>query len=144
MSKPTMRRSGERRVTLRVRQDLSLDDLAYLFWRASTNGYKIEREGFPRNSASDVRDAVVSFVKHNGSEYVDRDDEEFNGSAQAQTWAYENVARAFGFDELEIPEPKIDERAARRLAFFDAGGHPDDFEEDDADCEADHAECFRS
>lgn len=130
MAKPTMRRSGERCVTLRVRQDLSLMELAHIFWRASTSGYKVESDGFPRNSTDAVRDVVDSRLRDSGRESYAYDDEEFIGSAEAQRWAFEHVARAYGFDESEIPEPVVDEGAARRLVRMEAGKDPDGCDDD--------------
>jgi hypothetical protein len=118
MSKPTMRRDGARYVTLRVRQDLSLTELAHIFWAAAMGGYygRVEHKGFPRNSAEVVRGAVLKYMQWNGISTRTCEDEEFTGSAEAQRWAFEHVARAYGFDESEIPEPDIDEAAARHLA----------------------------
>lgn len=118
MAAPTMRRGGERMVTLRVRQDLSLKQLAHVFWAAATSGYHgdIDREGFPRNPAEAIRKTVVHYLQWNGDSTSVYDDDEFTGSAEAQRWAFEHVARAYGFDETEIPEPKVDPAAAQRLA----------------------------
>lgn len=147
MAKPTMREGGERYVTLRVRQDLSLQQLAHVFWAASTSGYHggVQRDGFPRNPAEAVRKAVASYLKWSGDSTSVYDDEEFTGSAEAQRWAFEHVARAYGFDDCEIPEPEVDERAARQLARDAACRIRDeDLPEDDPEyCDADHAEHYR-
>lgn len=135
MGKPTMRRSGQRHVTLRVRQDLDLDQLAHIFWAAANGGYygRIEIDGFPQHPATAVRSAVMKYLAWNGWLTRATDDENFTGSAEAQRWAYEHAARAFGFNESEIPEPAVDEQAARRLAFYEDGGHPDDYDDENED-----------
>ena len=128
MSKPTMSRDGVKRVELRVRHRLSITDLAHALWRASSSGFGIESDGYPRNPSAKVRAAVTGYLEAYGTPDF-FDDVEYTGSARAQRWALEHIARAFGFDESEIPEPEIDERAARRVAFYENGGHPDDYDE---------------
>lgn len=116
MSKPTLRNAGCRMVTLRVRQDLALDELAHAFWASARTYGSVEVDGFPQHSAAAVREAVAKYLSRHGASTNVYDDEEFTGSAEAQRWAFEHVARAYGFDEDEIPEPEVDERAARRIA----------------------------
>jgi len=143
MTKPTMRQGGERYVTLRVRHDLNLQQLAHVFWAAASSGYHgdIERDGFPRNPVEAVRSTVVHYLQWNGNSTSVYDDEEFTGSAAAQRWAFEHAARAFGFDDSEIPEPEIDERAAHQLA---RRAEPTDPDDDLDDCDADHADYYRA
>jgi len=118
MAKPTLRRNGARCVTLRVRQDVELIELAHVFWAAATSGYygTVEHEGFRRQPASLVRSVVLKYMQWNGISTHVYDDEEFTGSAEAQRWAFEHVARAYGFEPSEIPEPEINQLAAQRLA----------------------------
>jgi len=118
MTKPTLRRNGARCVTLRVRQDVELLELAHVFWAAATSGYygTVETDGFPRHPVALVRSVVAEYMQRNGVSTHVYDDEEFTGSAEAQRWAFEHVARAYGFDPAEIPEPEIDQLAAQRLA----------------------------
>ena len=130
MNKPTKSRDGESRVSLRVEHRLALGELAHVFWAAATNGGygPVEHEGFPRNPIAIVRSAVTRYLEERGVSTHVYDDETFTGSAEAQRWAFEHVARAYGFDESEIPEPEVDPTAARRVARL-ADGYYGDLDE---------------
>jgi hypothetical protein len=100
MGHPRPRRSDGTCVTVRVRHDLRLQNLARLWWAAATGGYcsEITTHGFTRYPARAVRSAVARHLEWNGQSLRTHDDLGFTDNPPARCWADEHADRANGFD----------------------------------------------
>ena len=112
-TKATLRRSGQRMVTVKVTAHLSVSQVAVLFWHG-LYAYEAKQER-RRVSAETVRKAVAEGMRDHGesSSYEVENDQWWDDGGQ--DWAIDQVMRVYGFTEADLEREDRERRAQPKV-----------------------------